>query len=159
MSPDATVAEVRRRLRVAPEKVFSAFAEAQLLRRWLSPSPEVALTVLQFDFCVGGIYRFAYHVPGGRTMIVNGTFRTIERPWRIVFSWNIEPPDEHANLQSEVTVSITRVSEGAELHIRHERLKQPGAATRHAEGWRGAVDQLAVLLGENFAPVPQKPAP
>lgn len=155
MSPDATVAEIRRHLAATPEKVFKAFAEAQLVGRWLSPSPEIALTVLTFDFRVGGGYRFAYHVPDGPTMMVNGIYRTIERPSRIVFSWNIEPPDEHANLQSEVTVSITRVSAGAELHIRHEQLTQPGAGDRHAEGWRGALDRLVVLLGADSAAVPK----
>jgi len=38
----------------------------------LSPSPEIALTVLQLDFRIGGTYRFAYRVPGGQAMIVNG---------------------------------------------------------------------------------------
>ena len=39
---------------------------------------------------------FAYHVANGQQMIVGGAFRTIEAPSRIVFSWLIEPPDEHA---------------------------------------------------------------
>ena len=66
MIADDTAVEVRRRFRVAPEKVFAAFAEARWLARWLSPSPDVRLTLLQFDFREGGAYRFAYHVPGDR---------------------------------------------------------------------------------------------
>ncbi len=143
---DGTVAEIRRRLAAAPAMVFRAFADAQMVSRWLSPSPDVVLTVLQFDFRVGGIYRFAYDVPGSRRMIVNGTYRTIEPHFRIIFSWNIEPPDEHAGLQSEVTVMITAEGGGSELVIRHENLTQVGATSRHAEGWRGALDQLTALL-------------
>jgi len=146
MTSDAAVAEVRRRFSAGPEKVFSAFSDAHLVGRWLSPSPEIVLTVLHFDFRVGGVYRFAYRVPGGQTMIVNGAYRSIEPPSTIVFSWNIEPPDEHAGLQSEVTVTITPDGTGAELCIRHEKLTQAGAAERHADGWRGALDQLTTLL-------------
>jgi uncharacterized protein YndB with AHSA1/START domain len=147
MSADPAVAEIRRRLAAAPERVFSAFASAEMISRWLTPSPEIKLTVIAFDFRVGGTYRLAYHVvPGGQTMTVNGTYRSIEPPWRIVFSWNIEPPDEHAGLQSEVTVAITPQRGGCELHIRHERLTQAGAVERHGAGWRGALDQLAALL-------------
>jgi uncharacterized protein YndB with AHSA1/START domain len=47
------------------------------------------LHLLQFDFRVGGAYRFAYDVPGGATLLVNGVYRTIEPPSTIVFSWNI----------------------------------------------------------------------
>ena len=79
-------------------------------------------------------------------MTVNGTYRSIEPPSRIVFSWNIEPPDEHAGLQSEVVVVITAAGDGSELHIRHEQLTQAGAAERHSEGWHGALDRLAALL-------------
>jgi uncharacterized protein YndB with AHSA1/START domain len=147
MRRDETVVEVRRQLPAAPAKVFAAFADAALVSRWLTPSPEVSLTVLQFDFWVGGKYRFAYHVPGGATMFVNGVYRAIDPPWTIVFTWNIEPPDEHAGLQSQVTVALTADGSGTQLVIRHEQLTQPGAAARHSEGWRGAVDHLTAILG------------
>lgn len=144
MSPEA--AEIRRHLSARPERVFSAFADAGLVGRWLTPSPDVKLVVLEFDFRVGGAYRFAYHVPGGQVMTVNGRYRSIEPPDRIVFSWNIEPPDEHAGLQSEVIVAITPAGDGSELYIRHERLTRDGAVERHDIGWRGALDHLVELL-------------
>jgi uncharacterized protein YndB with AHSA1/START domain len=146
MIRDDTAVEVRRSFRVAPEKVFAAFAEARWVSRWLSPSPDIRLTLLQFDFREGGEYRFAYHVPGGQVMTVRGTYRAIEPPSYIGFSWIIEPPDEHAGLESEVTVTITPDGELTKLLIRHVKLTRPGAGLRHAEGWRGALDQLAALL-------------
>ena len=146
MTADDALVEVRRRFRVAPEKVFAAFAEARWVRRWLSPSPDITLALLQFDFREGGAYRFVYHVPGGQITTVRGTYRLIEAPSKIVFSWLIEPPDEHAGLESEVTVTITPYGEVTELIIRHERLMRPGAKVRHAAGWRGALEQLGALL-------------
>lgn len=145
MIVNETGAEVRRRFKAAPKKVFAAFSEARLVGRWLKPSPEITLTLLQFDFRVGGAYRFAYHVPGGETVIVSGVYRAIEPPSKIVFSWVIEPPDEHAGIESEVTVTITPDSAGAELLIRHDKLARADAVERHAAGWHGALDQLAAL--------------
>jgi uncharacterized protein YndB with AHSA1/START domain len=146
MTPDTTFAEVRRRFAAAPERVFAAFADPELVRRWLTPSPEIALTVLELDFRVGGTYRFAYRVPDGQIMIVGGSYRVIEPPSKIVFSWIIEPPDEHAGIQSEVVITITPDGNGAQLLIRHEQLARIDAVERHAEGWRGALDQLTTLL-------------
>lgn len=143
---DKVHAEVRRRFKVAPERIFAAFSDPGLIARWLSPSPEITLTLLQFDFHVGGAYRFAYHLPEGETVIVGGVYRLIEPPSLIVFSWIIEPPDQHAGIESEVTVTITPDGDGTELHIRHTKLTRADAIQRHAEGWRGAIDQLVELL-------------
>ena len=151
MSHEPAVAEIRRRLRAPPDRVFSAFAQVEMISRWLTPSPEIKLTVLEFDFRVGGAYRFAYHIPGGQVMIVNGTYRSIEPASKIVFTWNIEAPDEHAGLHSQVIIAIMPDGDGCELHIRHERLAQSGAVERHSEGWRGALDQLAALLCSTWA--------
>jgi uncharacterized protein YndB with AHSA1/START domain len=148
MIADKSCAEIRRHLAYPPEKVFAAFANVELVARWLTPSPQIRLTVLGFDFREGGGYRFAYHLPGPATVIVAGSYSIIKPPSKIVFSWVIEPPDEHADIQSEVTVAITSDGSGSELLIRHEKFGRTDAIERHAAGWRGAVDQLTELLAK-----------
>lgn len=145
---DGEAAEVRRQFNAAPELVFAAFADAELVKRWLKPSPEIALDILAYDFRIGGEYRFAYRTPGQPLMHVNGSFASIKPPARIVFSWNIEPPDQHAGIRSEVRVAVTANNDGCELVIRHVNLSHSGAPQRHAEGWRGALDGLARLFAE-----------
>jgi uncharacterized protein YndB with AHSA1/START domain len=151
MLPEPRIAEVRRHLAASPARVFAAFADAALVSRWLTPSRDVRLDVTEFDFRVGGRYRFAYRVPGRDAMVVTGMYRVIDPPSLIVFSWDIQPPDEHAGVRSEVTISLSPDETGTTLLIRHAQLTAPGAQERHAVGWTGAVDHLAELIGEDAA--------
>lgn len=139
-------AEVRRHLAAPPERVFAAFTSAEVVGQWLTPAPEVKLTVLELDFREGGRYRFAYDGPDGQRMLVGGVYRSIEAPRCLVFSWLIEPPDPHAGIESQVTVSMTPSGVGTDLVILHERFDRPDANARHAEGWSGAVTQLDGFL-------------
>lgn len=141
--------EVRRVLSASPERVFAAFADPALVALWLRPSPDVKLTVLAFDFRLGGAYRLAYDVPDGRRMVVGGTFRAIEASSRIVFSWLIEPPDEHAGIDSEVTVKLVPRGSSTELTIRHAKFGRADADVRHEHGWRGALDLLEARLRDD----------
>lgn len=143
----ASRVELRRMLIAPVERVFAAFADATLVAQWLKPSPDVKLEVLALEFREGGRYRFVYEVPDGHRMIVGGSYRRIEPPRCIVFSWVIEPPDEHAGIDSEVTVLLEPSGSATELIIRHERWQRADAEARHALGWGGALD----LLEEQFA--------
>lgn len=151
MKPRETGVRVQKRLTAAPEKVFHAFADAALVARWLRPSRDIKLSVLDFDFKVGGSYRFAYDRPDGVRMVVGGTYRAIERPARLVFTWLIEVPDEHAGLETIVTISIEAVAGGSELTIQHDRFDRSDAAGRHEAGWAGALELLGELLLEGAA--------
>lgn len=139
-------AEVRRHLAATPDRVFAAFSSGRVVAQWLTPSPEVKLTVLELDFREGGSYRFAYDTPEGQRMLVGGVYRKIEPPSRLVFSWLIEPPDAHAGIESQVTVSIAPNGSGSDLHVLHERFGRADANERHAQGWAGAIEQLQQLL-------------
>jgi uncharacterized protein YndB with AHSA1/START domain len=138
--------ELRRKLNAPVERVFAAFGDAALVAQWLRPAADVKLQVLELEFREGGRYRFAYDVPDGRRMVVGGRYLRIEPPRRLVFSWLIEPPDEHAGIESEVTVLLAPSAGATELVIRHERWGRADADARHAGGWQGALDQLAVHL-------------
>ena len=138
--------EVRRLLAASPSRVFAAFSDPSLVARWLRPSPDVKLTVLKFEFEPGGTYRFAYDDPGGQRMVVGGAFRAIEAPSHIVFSWVIEPPDEHAGIDSEVSVQLVARGASTELTIRHANFGRADADQRHDQGWRGALDLLEARL-------------
>ena len=45
-------------------------------------------------------------------------------------------------------MTIRRDGAETELVIRHEKLTPAGAAARHDQGWRGALEQLAEMLEE-----------
>jgi len=139
---------VRRRFRVAPEKVFAAFSEARWVARWLSPSPDIKLSLLQFEFREGGAYRFAYHVPGGQVMTVRGAYRLIDRPSKLVFSWLVEaarracgPRFRSHRDQSHRTAS----SRNSSSAMRNSPARTAGS--RHAEGWRGALESAGCAVG------------
>jgi uncharacterized protein YndB with AHSA1/START domain len=139
-------AELRRHLSAPPERIFAAFGNAEVVARWLTPAPDVKLTVLELDFREGGHYRFAYDTPEGQRMLVGGVYSKIEAPVRLEFSWLIEPPDVHAGIESRVTVSIAPSAGGSDLLILHERFGRADANARHAQGWAGALEQLQRLL-------------
>lgn len=140
--------ELVRRLSVKPAAVFAAFADPTLVSLWLKPSRDIRLEVLDYDFRPGGVYRFAYHVPGLPVMRVKGEFGLVDPPHAVAFSWNIEPPDTHAGIQSEVRISIRPTAGGSEIRVRHTKLDQDGASARHADGWNGALSLLQQLLEE-----------
>jgi uncharacterized protein YndB with AHSA1/START domain len=85
-------------------------------------------------------------------MHVHGAFLEIVPPTGLAFTWIIEPPDEHAGIDSEVRVSIAGGPGGSTLTIVHERLDRAGAPERHTAGWLGALDRLeSMLLAETTA--------
>jgi uncharacterized protein YndB with AHSA1/START domain len=139
---------LRRTYPAPPDLVFRALTEPRLLQRWFRPSPDVTVRVEQLDLRVGGRYRFVFGLPGDRSSTVIGEYRAVERPNRLAFTWTWEPPDEHAGIETLVTVELAAKDGGTELALTHTGFPTEQVMRRHEQGWGGCLDALRELVGE-----------
>ena len=81
-SPDPEIVSSRT-LDVPRERVFRAFAEPELLRRWWGPSG-FTNTFERFDFRAGGSWHFTMYAPDGTAIPMVKRFLEVSAPERIV---------------------------------------------------------------------------
>lgn len=139
-SPRSLIA--RQRYDAPAELVFKAFTDPQILPRWFSPGPDIAMEVLAHEPRPGGRYRFRYRQPDGTISIVAGEFVEVAPPERLVFTWTWEEPDPHAGIKTLVTVAILDGKPGSEVVVTHENFPDEVSRARHDAGWRGTLARL-----------------
>ena len=105
---DRIEAKVTHRFRASPERVFDAFVDPALARRWqgawLRRSGQIGtLTRSEIDPRVGGVFAFAEERDGGEAHH-QGKFLVLERPKKIAFSWIVD--ESQAGEPGEVTMII-----------------------------------------------------
>lgn len=77
--------------------VFRAVTETEHLARWWGPRQYVT-EIPEYDFRVGGAYRFLQRTPDGTEHPFKGEFRVIEPPGRLVMTqiYDVPPVNESA---------------------------------------------------------------
>lgn len=139
--------EIRRQFSVTPERLFQVWTTPEHLEKWLCPTKQYAMTVLEYDLTINGRYQLEYRDAETNTAsIVGGTFQKIEPPEKLVFTWCWEPPDPDAGVESLVTVTFHKIEIGTELVLLHERFPNQEKFDRHIAGWNGALDHLTIFL-------------
>lgn len=142
---DVSVIRIERRFAQPAERVFDAWLDADWIGRFMF-GPHLRdeqIVSLDNEARVGG--QFHYKVTrGGQAIDHTGTYRAIERPWRLVFTWGVDA--EQGDL-SVVTIEITPEGEGCLLTLTH-RLHPDWAdyAERTRVGWTKIVGDLAATL-------------
>ena len=127
-------------------RVFDAFASANALEQWFSPSPDVGTDVVEFDFRVGGRYQIGFVLPEGTETSIRGEFIRIERPIQLCFTWSWEKPDPHAGIETLVTIDFIDAVGSTEVVVAHEKLEDTEMKERHSAGWLGAMQRLQTWL-------------
>jgi uncharacterized protein YndB with AHSA1/START domain len=130
---------VRKMIRATPERLFDAWTRPEELRNWWGPT-SVTCIGAEIDLRVGGRYRIANQFPDGKVLWIGGEYELIERPGRLVFSWQLESP---AASVERVTVTFAARGESTEVTVTHERIGSPATRNLHEQGWLGCLDGLA----------------
>jgi uncharacterized protein YndB with AHSA1/START domain len=155
---DQPAVRLTRTIAAPPERVFRAWLDPDVLRRWLA-ARSMSVTRAEVD-----------ERPGGRLSIwqadatgeAAGGFESeiveLVPHERLVFSWRFVGPQRETDpgLDSRLTVTVRPVDGGTELTLVHERLAalraaMPHVADRVEMGWAMALDKLAAAVGEPSA--------
>jgi uncharacterized protein YndB with AHSA1/START domain len=130
---------VRRTIHASAERLFEAWTRPEQLRAWWGPRP-VTCSGAEIDLRVGGRYWIANALPDGTTVIIQGEFREVERPQKLVYTWRMGQAAQESSL---VTVRFEARSEATEVIVVHENIPSADVRDSHEKGWNGCLDGLA----------------
>ena len=127
------------------ERVFAAWTEPAMLKRWWGP-PGFTTPTAEVDLRLGGAYRLAMTSPGGETYVVFGTFVTIDVPKKLAYTWAWEEDDGTPGHESLVTVEFKPKGTATEVVLTQERLANEESRDKHIDGWTGCLEHLEQAL-------------
>lgn len=128
-----------RKIKATPEKVFAAWTNPEILKKWMSPRDEMKTVSAETNLVVGGKYRIIMREPDGEDHIVGGVYREISKNKKLAFTWSWESTPE---VETLVTIELRKISEGTEITLTHANFGTEQARDMHNHGWLGCIGRL-----------------
>ena len=136
---------LERTLGVPPETVFAACVDPAGLAEWWGPAGFTAPSV-ELDVRPGGRYRIAMQPPDGELFHLRGEFLEVDRPGRLVYTFEWEEPDPD-DQQTVVTLTFERAGDGTALIFEQGPFATEARRELHEGGWTDTLDRLEHHLG------------
>ena len=124
------------------ERVFKAWTDANQLGQWFAPTDDYT-TKASVDLKVGHEYRIAITHKGGNVHTILGTYRLIDPPHKLVYTWRWEGGPMADTL---VTVDFAPDGDATKVTITHEQFTNTEDRDKHNEGWNGCLNRLQRTL-------------
>jgi uncharacterized protein YndB with AHSA1/START domain len=135
---------IRRTVAASPDRVFAAWTDVEQLAAWWWP--QLAGTTYDVDARPGGSFRISSPVIGAT---VSGVYTVVDRPRRLVFTWNWEDDGApEAVVEDTVVVTFESEAEGTVVTVAHTstgHVPEGGAE----QGWNDVLDRLVRLCAED----------
>ena len=147
----ASKVEVRRMFVAPREKVFEAWTQREKLEKWMCRFPRHEVRYAASDAEPGSNSVIEVKNPLGETYKQSITFRDVEPPKKLVFTWNwqrFSASGEKVDEQRDTLVTVEFQPRGSftEVILTHEGLQTADQRERHSKGWNGCFDLLEQAL-------------
>ncbi|MEK4115893.1 SRPBCC domain-containing protein [Paenibacillus sp. FSL W8-0919] len=119
-----TTLVMKRIFQVSPERVFDAWLNPEMMRKWLF-TMEATNKIARNEPHVGGTWEIVDH-RGGKDYRAIGEYREIDPPRRLVFTFRMP---QFSDTEDIVTVELKRVEDGCEMTFTQV------IVVPHEEGW------------------------
>jgi uncharacterized protein YndB with AHSA1/START domain len=133
--------------------VFEAYTKPELVKRWLGVHGGWSLAVCEIDLRVGGAYRYVWRGRDGAEMGMDGVYREVVVPERIVATERFD----QSWYPGEAVSTIALIEQGGKttltLTVRYESREARDAVLRSPmeQGVAAGFDKLAELLASTMA--------
>jgi len=136
------------------ELVFKAWTDPELFPRWFGAAAcdGSSLQSVKLDARVGGKYRLQVRRADGEFYTTVGTYRVVEPPERLVFTWAFEKDGageefgEVEPCEMLVTLEFRARGKQTELILTQERFASAESRDRHQQGWTRCLHALGELV-------------
>ena len=136
---------IERTFKAPPALLFKMWTEPEHIARWWG-CPMMRANKVRNDLRVGGGFRSEMTLEDGVLHAIFGTYRVIEPPKLLSFSWTWENETMGRGNETLVTITLTEEGEGTKMTLRHQFFEDAEICNQHHEGWSTSVDRLAGLL-------------
>ena len=140
MSLTDDLADVRidRSLPAPRDRVFDAFISGNTLVKWWWPWQPTA----EVDPRPGGAYRLTTVHPRAGAMALDGAYREVVAPERLVYTWRWQGEER----ETLVTIELADRGRATLLSLRHAGFPSESARDDHVRGWTDCLDRLEAYL-------------
>ena len=135
---------LHRVIRAKPEKLFSAFTEADWLAKWLPPYG-FTCTVHHLEAVVGGTFKMSFrNFSTGNSHAFGGEYLELVPNKLIRYTDKFDDPNLPGVMQ--VTVKLEPVSCGTDLSVVQENIPEVIPVEMCYLGWQESLAQFATLV-------------
>jgi uncharacterized protein YndB with AHSA1/START domain len=143
-----TKLEIRRMFAAPREKVFEAWTQREKVEKWMCRFPQNETRYTAADARPGVTNLMEVTSADGTIYKQRVTFREIQPPEKLVFTWTWEkfsPSGQKVNEQHETVVTVKFLPRGTftEVLLTHEGFTDAEVRAAHNRGWNGCFDMLA----------------
>lgn len=145
--PSTTTLILRHTCHAPREQVFRAWTDPAALKQWWGPG-EFSTPEAEVDLRVGGQYRMVMRNAHGETYHLQGAYRLVQPPEKLVYTWIIEGMSMDG-VETQVTVEFIARGEMTEIVLTHEAFPHEAARDNHAMGWTATLGKLTAFVEQS----------
>jgi uncharacterized protein YndB with AHSA1/START domain len=127
--------------------VFKVWTQPEHFSRWLGPKDFTAIAC-HMNVQVGGMYRACIRSPEGNDHWMQGVYREIIEPERLVFTFAWEDENSRPKHETLVTVTFEEQDNKTLMTFQQAIFESTESRDSHNTGWSECFDRLATYLTE-----------
>ena len=144
MGADGLSLKLTRVVPAARDRVIECFVEAAEFAKWWGPRG-FSIPTVDFAPRAGATYAIEMRPAQGDAFHLTGTFRYVELPERLVFSFEWVPADPD-DVETVADLSFALVDDSTEVSLVQRPFKTEERLALHREGWTESFDKLTQLV-------------